>query len=132
MKDASNDFIPLQDSTIIKANEETLKSSELIKSKGLLVILSYNYFGNSFVIDKNMTIGRQESCDIVINDALISKKHCTVEVDEAGSFFIKDLGSTNSTFLNRKKVSSRKQLFYGDRIIMGNTIFRFLLEEKLD
>ena len=100
--------------------------------KGLLVILSRDRFGTPFVMDRpSIVIGRQKDCEFAIDDPLLSRRHCLVTVDGKGDFFIEDLNSTNATLLNSRKVKKRSRLQYGDRIVVGNTILRFFLEEEL-
>ncbi len=120
------------DDTLHNAKGKIIKSSGLLKTKGLLLILSENFFGKTYILDKSeITIGRDTPCDIVIEDSQISGKHCKIESDGEGVFFLTDLDSTNSTYVNRKKIKKKKEVLYGDRILIGNTIFRFFLEEEL-
>jgi pSer/pThr/pTyr-binding forkhead associated (FHA) protein len=108
------------------------RAASLLKFRGVLVVLSKNFFGKSFVLNKFFSIiGRNRGCDIVIRDPKISKRHCAISVGEDGKFFIEDLGSTNKTVVNRKVVKKKRQIFYGDRIVLGDTILRFFLEERL-
>ena len=79
-----------------------------------------------------MTVGRNKDCDISLNDPLISSEHCRIEIHEDDKFYIEDIGSTNATFLNRKKLKKKVHLLYGDRIVIGNTILRFFLEEEVN
>lgn len=110
-----------------------LKNTSFLEKRGVLLILSSNFIGKSFVIDKaKILIGRNDSADFCIKDPLISKEHCLITVTEDGKFFIEDLNSTNSTFLNDKEVKKKTQIFYGERIVIGDTIIRFYLEERLD
>ncbi|MBN2738350.1 MAG: FHA domain-containing protein [Spirochaetales bacterium] len=121
------------DPTLAGKLKKNLKSSELIINKAALLIVSKNAFGECFVINKHHNfIGRSDSCDIRINDNLVSGKHCEITIEEDGKYYINDLESTNSTYLNKKKLSKKVHLLYGDRIVMGNTIFRFFVEESLD
>lgn len=86
----------------------------------------------TIVLDKPETrIGRQEDCDLVLDDPLISREHCEISTDEDGDFFIRDLGSKNSTYVNKNAVRKKRRIFYGDRISLGDTILRFFLEEKI-
>jgi pSer/pThr/pTyr-binding forkhead associated (FHA) protein len=122
----------INDNTISKSKGDIVKSSGLLKTKGLLLVVTENFFGNSYILDKlQVTIGRDNSCDITINDPQISSSHCKIESDGEGLFFLTDLGSTNHTYINRKKIKKKKELLYGDRIVLGNTILRFFLEEKI-
>lgn len=66
-------------------------------------------------------IGRDPTNEIPIqNDTSISRNHACVMFLKDG-FWIEDLGSTNGTFVNGRKISSRKQVFQGDHIVLGKT-----------
>lgn len=118
--------------THVGQKRQKLKSSELFAGKAVLLILSENFFGKSFVINKSViTIGRNKDCDISLDDPLISSKHCRIEIQEDGKYYIEDIGSTNATFINRKKLKKKIHLIYGDRIVIGKTILRFFLEEDV-
>jgi pSer/pThr/pTyr-binding forkhead associated (FHA) protein len=122
-----------ENETTVFLEKRKLKGAGRLKNRGLLVVVSENFFGKSFVVKESMTIiGRRAKCDIQIGDPLVSKVHCVVTADNEGNFFIEDLDSKNSTFLNRKAVKKKSQVFYGDRIVIGNTILRFFLEEKVE
>lgn len=118
--------------TISADKKEKIKSSELLINRAVLVVVSENFFGMSFVIDKKSTlIGRDENAEIIINDPLVSHNHCIIKYGDENKFYIEDLDSKNSTFLNKKNIKKKVVLLYGDRIVIGNTIFRFFLEEKI-
>jgi pSer/pThr/pTyr-binding forkhead associated (FHA) protein len=109
------------------------KYSADLGKRALLVILSSTGFGSTFVIDGGaLVLGRQEDCDFVIDDPLLSRHHCRVSVDDQGDFWLEDLESRNATFLNARKLQDRTRLQYGDRIVIGTTILRFYLEERKD
>ncbi|HNZ26359.1 MAG TPA: FHA domain-containing protein [Spirochaetota bacterium] len=114
-------------------NISKIQFSSRLSKKGVLLVLSSNFLGASFVVgSRDSVIGRGNGCDFIIKDPLISKEHCRITVDENEKFFIEDLLSTNSTFINGKELKKKIQLTYGDRITMGKTILRFFLEEKSD
>jgi pSer/pThr/pTyr-binding forkhead associated (FHA) protein len=105
--------------------------SAALGKRALLIILSRADFGSTFVIDQPaLVLGRQKDCDCVIDDALLSRHHCRVSVDETGDYWLEDLSSTNATYLNSRKLQEKVRLSYGDRIMIGNTILRFYLEEE--
>jgi pSer/pThr/pTyr-binding forkhead associated (FHA) protein len=124
----------------IKNNDEStlndhvkIKTESFLASRGLLVVLSSNFLGMSFIINKpKVVIGRHPECDIIINDPAISKEHCAIILKDDHKFFIEDLNSTNFTYLNGKKIKKAEHIIYGDRIIIGSTILRFYIEEKID
>lgn len=117
--------------TVITDNKKAQISS-LVVNKGILLILSPNLFGEiSILNDTQHLIGRTSECNFIVNDNLVSKRHCII-TNEDGKFFLEDIGSRNGTFLNSKPVKKKTALFYGDKISIGETIMRFYLEEKLD
>lgn len=114
------------------AEKHKIPPTSLLTNRGVLVILSSNSFGKSFIVNRTQTtIGRSYDCEIIIDDPLVSKKHCQILFGEDSKFYIEDLGSKNYTYLNEKVVKKKEHIIYGDRIIIGNTIMRFYLEEKL-
>ena len=69
-------------------------------------------------------LGRTKDCEIAIpDDASISRRHAEIRPD-TGSFWIADLGSTNGTEVNGKRIS-RLELHSGDRITIGQTTLVF-------
>ncbi len=76
------------------------------------------------ITDGVTVVGRTRDCDISLpDDASISRRHAEIRPD-AGSFWISDLGSTNGTEVNGKRVS-RLELHSGDRISVGQTTLVF-------
>jgi len=122
-----------ENTTVKNVDKHKLMSMSLLSDKALLVVLSSNQLGKTFIIDKRVVLaGRALDCDIVLDDPMISKVHCKIFFDDDEKFYIEDVGSTNATFLNGKELKKKTHLIYGDRIILGNTILRFFLEEKID
>ena len=120
-----------KESTFINPNDGKIRPSGVLTDRALLIVLSENLFGQTFVLSRERSlIGRGGSCDVMIEDPLISREHCLIEFD--GGYYLQDLGSKNGTVLNRKPLSRRTALYYGDRIVLGDTILRFLLEERVE
>ncbi len=67
-------------------------------------------------------IGRSEQSEIVLLDPSVSRAHAVVEVAGA-TMVVRDLGSTNGTFLNGRRVDTGK-LRDGDELRFGNTRMR--------
>jgi pSer/pThr/pTyr-binding forkhead associated (FHA) protein len=119
--------------TLTEAGGGKLKSSGRLGRAGLLVVLSRNQFGECCVVPESpLVVGRQEDCDFVIRDPLLSRRHFRVAMDADGEYLLEDLGSKNSTFLNARQVQGPERLHYGDRIVAGGTVLRFLLEEQAE
>lgn len=68
-----------------------------------------------------ITIGRDITNDIVINDAEVSRHHARL-VRTAAGFTIEDLRSTNGTFVNRQRITAPYQLSSGDLVGLGETV----------
>jgi pSer/pThr/pTyr-binding forkhead associated (FHA) protein len=68
------------------------------------------------------TMGRAPRADFVVDAALVSRVHCRFTVDHGNALELEDLGSTNGTFLNGKKVS-RATLSDGDKLTVGRVQF---------
>ncbi len=68
------------------------------------------------------TIGRTDESIVQINDTKASRKHCQITKD-GNTFFVMDLGSSNGTYLNRRRMKANKiaPLNGGDVIRIGST-----------
>jgi hypothetical protein len=71
-------------------------------------------------------IGRSRDCDIVLDDAGISRRHAEVR-SGPGGWTIEDLASTNGVLVNGHTLAGRRQLRPGDRIELGSTEIVFEL-----
>jgi pSer/pThr/pTyr-binding forkhead associated (FHA) protein len=69
------------------------------------------------------TIGRTARADFIVNAALISRIHCRLTADPSDQLVVEDLGSTNGTLVNGRKVD-RVVLRPGDRLTVGRVEFR--------
>lgn len=79
---------------------------------------------------ETISIGREASNDIVLNDASVSRRHCLIEKRE-NLFYLTDLQSLNETLLNGKNAENTL-LADGDRILIGDFEFRFLLNDSAE
>jgi hypothetical protein len=71
------------------------------------------------ITSPRFVIGRSRECDLTVTDGNASRRHAEI-VREGDSYFVVDLGSTNGTELNGKRVT-REKLTDGDRITLGAT-----------
>jgi hypothetical protein len=80
--------------------------------------------GAAFVLDGSTTIGRSAETDIQIEDSFASSRHAQI-YEREGYLYIEDMGSTNGTYLNGRRLKSRELLRAADRIRIGETEFRY-------
>jgi hypothetical protein len=81
--------------------------------------------GQEWNLNKDViTVGRDISNDIVINDQQVSRRHARFERQEKNPlhFVVEDLGSSNGTFVNKERLTKPIALKHGDSIELGETI----------
>ncbi|MBN2301270.1 MAG: protein kinase [Lentisphaerae bacterium] len=93
-----------------------------------LVFVSGSETGRRYDVDGEITIGRDNSNDIVLKDPSVSLVHCLV-FSEEGKGFVKDLGSTNGIRINGERVISAN-VRDGDSLTVGKNTIRFELPSK--
>jgi len=69
------------------------------------------------------TIGRTARADFIVDAALISRIHCRLTADRSDQLVVEDLGSTNGTIVNGKRVD-RMVLRAGDLLTVGRIEFQ--------
>lgn len=74
-----------------------------------------------------VTIGRNQDNQLRLDDPSVPKYHAAITVSPEG-LFLRDLGSTNGTYLNENLVLSDSQIMSGDRLKLGNTILQLFIE----
>ena len=90
-----------------------------------------------FKIDRQVIrIGRSaDNNDVCILDSHVSKEHAVIEArasrtnPDLAEFYIRDLGSTNHTYVNKQEVRNHK-LQNDDMIYIGQHMFRFVCAER--
>lgn len=78
--------------------------------------------GSSFEIPDELTLGRAATCAVTLSeDTYVSQLHARFFLRD-GELYVEDLGSTNGTYLNRKKLTCEMPVHQGDRIQVGRTV----------
>jgi hypothetical protein len=80
--------------------------------------------GGEYPLEAGMTIGRSRSNGIPISDQFASHMHARV-FPRGHFFYIEDLGSTNGTFVNGRRIDDPTQLKVRDEIRLGETVLRY-------
>ena len=73
------------------------------------------------VINPTTVIGRGENCDLRVPLLSVSRRHCELLL-EGGRLLVKDMGSSNGTYVNNKRVST-SAVTAGDRLVVGPIVF---------
>lgn len=71
------------------------------------------------------TLGRTARADFIVDAALVSRLHCRLTSDASDQLLVEDLGSTNGTLVNGKRVD-RSVLRTGDVVTVGRVEFSVL------
>ncbi len=93
----------------------------------LVVIYSpepHNFGKRQLLGQEPMRIGRERGNQIVLPSDSVSRRHCRID-RRKGGWTIKDLGSTNGTYVNDQLVEEHS-LKRGDQVKVGDTIFKYL------
>lgn len=78
--------------------------------------------GRTFELGDEVTVGRADGCGVQLgDDSFISQRHARV-FRRDGEVWVEDLGSTNGTYLNTRKLTAPAPLHEGDRLKVGNTV----------
>ena len=77
--------------------------------------------GKGFTLGEELTVGRSDKCDLVLDDAYVSQMHARI-FSRGEAFVLEDMGSTNGTYLNQRRITSPVELQRGDRVKIGKTV----------
>jgi pSer/pThr/pTyr-binding forkhead associated (FHA) protein len=68
-------------------------------------------------------IGQQEDGEVVLPFDTVSRRHAEIEVSKGGRVLIRDLDSTNGTWVNDQRVEGQSTLRAGDRVRIADVEF---------
>jgi two-component system cell cycle response regulator len=128
----------------ILLDDSTIKSSGLFDTASFcvptLTFLSGDALGKELpILQQQITLGRGEDCDVLIMDPSVSRKHVQLSCRKLIArndrrdlkVVLRDLGSTNGTMVNYRKVR-HAVLKAGDKIILGRIILKFEYKDLAD
>lgn len=91
-----------------------------------IVYVSPDGMETDFSLQGPTTVGRHPSNEIRLNDREISKQHAVIE-ERAGEWYIRDLQSSNGTYVNNRRVQEVR-LRHGDELLLGSMRLSFVVE----
>src|ERR1051325_10851189 len=83
------------------------------------------------LLQGNCSLGRSTSNRVVIDSPKASRRHCIINLQNVGEFWLIDLGSSNGTFLNKRRVHQPVRLSDLDQITVGDAPFTFREPEEI-
>jgi len=109
----------MSNETIYKRDGKGREIARNVKAKSLRL----RFRNRSININRMISIGRDERCEICIkDDPLVSRRHALLE-KEGEHYYVMDKGSTNGTYLNKNPLPKceRVRITSGDVITVGKT-----------
>ena len=80
----------------------------------------------------HLSVGRVSSNDLMVQTELTSRKHAEIGLYGPDAYVLRDLASTNGTYVNGRRVSEKTKLQHWDLIRVGDTRLRFnLIEDSI-
>lgn len=92
---------------------------EIPHGAGVLVVTRGPNAGARYLLgDQVVKAGRHPDSDIFLDDITVSRRHVEITPSGDGSFFLRDVGSLNGTYVNRERIEEAK-LSPGDEVQIG-------------
>jgi pSer/pThr/pTyr-binding forkhead associated (FHA) protein len=112
--------------TVAPAKPAKVKSTRAAGGKGpvtrMVVLEPAEHRGQSFTVGGDLTMGRSPGCTVSVpDDTFMSQVHARIFTTE-GSVWVEDLGSTNGTFVNGRRITASETVSRGDRLQVGHTV----------
>ncbi len=117
-------------STLIHPNNEQGEVAES-NQQPMLVVMHGSLLGMTYAIkDEALIVGRTANLDIPIDDDNVSRRHAEI-FREGDVVKLRDLDSTNGTFVNSQRVKE-SVLRDGDLILIGRVLFKFIRSSSIE
>ena len=108
-----------------RATRRAAKAEQANARPRLKIVEPPGLLGTLFTLDDEVTIGRAPGCAVSLDDTFASQLHARI-FQRDKQWFVEDLGSTNGTWINRKRVHGPMRLLPGDRLQVGNTVLELV------
>ena len=105
------------------------KKTVIRKTMGLEVIERGENFnlrmGAVIPLNDDLTVGRKADNLLILGDKYVSTQHARI-FRKNTDYILQDMGSTNGTFMNNKRVKDKVAIKKGDEIKIGTSIFKVI------
>lgn len=117
---------------MFQLNSKGYNIKSLLSFIKVMATLFVTSSGDSFEINTSTANIGRENCQITISDDSISRNHAQIAQTQDGNFCITDLGSSNGTLLNGKKLKEKTyyKLQTGDELTFGDITTKFQSESS--
>jgi len=101
-------------------------------ASGCLIVIYGHDIGRRVQIGTEpVIIGRSPQSQIQIDQESVSRNHCRIWFT-GNEFLVRDLGSTNGTYVNDNLVEGEGRLRHGDQLKVGRTILKFIVGDHIE
>lgn len=115
----------LTEATAARAEKRTSDS-------GCLIVIYGQDMGRRIQVSTEpLIIGRSPQCEVQVDQESVSRNHCRVRHHE-GEFRVRDLDSTNGTYVNDDLIEAEARLRHGDQLKVGRTILKFIVGDDIE
>ncbi|MSR58919.1 MAG: FHA domain-containing protein [Planctomycetaceae bacterium] len=83
------------------------------------------------LVVRQFLIGREQDCHLRPNSDLVSRHHCVFTLDDF-TVRLRDLGSTNGTFVNDERIQGQVVLKPGDHVVVGKLSFEIVIRQTAE
>lgn len=97
------------------------RSSRRRLAKEIVIVRSDSQSGLEIPIDSVVVMGRSEQADVMLDDSYASEFHLRFSIDD-GSLYVQDLGSTNGTYVNGRRITTPVSVTRGDAVQVGKSV----------
>jgi adenylate cyclase len=81
--------------------------------------------GNRHELRGSCSLGRTAANTIMLPSQKVSRRHAVIHLQNIGEFWLIDFGSSNGTFVNKRRIHQPVRLNDGDQIMIGDQPFKF-------
>lgn len=82
------------------------------------------------IVSSPFSVGRKSSTALTIDNPSVSGTHAELTLED-GNLFVRDLGSTNGTFVNGMRITTPCKVKHGDRVQFAQIVFRAGIQTEL-